>query len=104
MLLAYAERRWEDVAELAQPANIRPFPNEPAAEVLVEVVAVLEVLRGREVRGLDEAPLVRGRGDVVTRSFRRQRVLYDSVGKTSHVLNETAEFIWNPPRCDEVHR
>jgi pyrroloquinoline quinone biosynthesis protein D len=43
----------------------------------------------------------RGRGDVVARSFRRQRVLYDSVGKTSHVLNETAEFIWN--LCDGRH-
>jgi hypothetical protein len=38
---------------------------------------------------------------VITRDVRSQRVLYDNVSHSSHVLNETAEFIWN--LCDGEH-
>ena len=40
----------------------------------------------------------RGRPDVLTRSTRRQRMLYDRSSNTFHELNETAEFIWG--LCD----
>ena len=40
----------------------------------------------------------RGRPDVLTRSSRRQRMLYDRSSNTFHELNETAEFIWG--LCD----
>ncbi len=43
----------------------------------------------------------RGRPDVSTRSTRRQRMLYDSTSNTFHVLNETAQFIWE--LCDGEH-
>ena len=43
----------------------------------------------------------RSRSDVITRDVRNQRVLYDNVSHSSHVLNETAEFIWN--LCDGEH-
>jgi hypothetical protein len=43
----------------------------------------------------------RSRSDVITRDVRSQRVLYDNVSHSSHVLNETAEFIWN--LCDGEH-
>ena len=43
----------------------------------------------------------RGRSDVITRDVRSQRVLYDNISHSSHVLNETAEFIWN--LCDGEH-
>lgn len=43
----------------------------------------------------------RSRSDVITRDVRSQRVLFDSVSHSSHVLNETAEFLWN--LCDGEH-
>ena len=43
----------------------------------------------------------RSRSDVITRDVRNQRVLYDNVSHSSHVLNETAEFIWN--LCNGEH-
>ncbi len=43
----------------------------------------------------------RSRSDVLIRSIRNQTVLDDNVSKTQHVLNETAEFIWN--LCDGEH-
>jgi len=43
----------------------------------------------------------RSRSDVITRDVRNQRVLYDNASHSSHVLNETAEFIWN--LCDGEH-
>jgi len=43
----------------------------------------------------------RSRSDVMTRAVRSQRILYDNTSKTSHLLNETAEFIWN--LCDGEH-
>ena len=43
----------------------------------------------------------RSRSDVITRDVRSQRVLFDNVSHSSHVLNETAEFIWN--LCDGEH-
>jgi len=43
----------------------------------------------------------RSRSDVVTRAVRSKRILYDNLSKSSHVLNETAEFIWN--LCDGEH-
>jgi len=43
----------------------------------------------------------RSRSDVITRDVRSQRVLYDNLSHSSHVLNETAEFIWN--LCDGEH-
>ena len=43
----------------------------------------------------------RSRSDVITRAVRSKRILYDNLSKTSHVLNETAEFIWN--LCDGEH-
>jgi aminopeptidase-like protein len=43
----------------------------------------------------------RSRSDVMTREIRNQKVLFDHVSQTSHVLNETAEFVWN--LCDGEH-
>jgi PqqD family protein of HPr-rel-A system len=43
----------------------------------------------------------RARPDVLTRSSRRQRLLYDPRANTFHVLNETAELIWS--LCDGRH-
>jgi hypothetical protein len=43
----------------------------------------------------------RSRPDVITRAVRSQRILYDNLSKSSHVLNETAEFVWN--LCDGEH-
>ncbi|MFQ5668949.1 MAG: PqqD family protein [Acidobacteriota bacterium] len=43
----------------------------------------------------------RSRPGVHARSTRRQRMLYDSASNTFHVLNETAEFIWE--LCDGKH-
>ena len=43
----------------------------------------------------------RSRSDVMTREIRNQKVLFDNVSQTSHVLNETAEFVWN--LCDGEH-
>ena len=43
----------------------------------------------------------RSRSDVITRAVRSQRILYDNLSKSSHALNETAEFIWN--LCDGEH-
>lgn len=43
----------------------------------------------------------RSRSDVITRAVRSQRILFDNLSKSSHILNETAEFIWN--LCDGEH-